>query len=152
MANFHLITVGKLRDSGLKNVEDGYLKRLKTLNLKIHELKSKSEDVNAEADLVLKRISVLAKDRNYKIITLEEKGAEYDSPTFSDFVRKLNETTENIFFVLGGSAGHGESILKNKTTSFSLGKLTYPHQLARIIFVEQFYRAQTIIDNHPYHK
>ena len=151
MRTIHLITVGKLKDSNYEAIENDYLKRITSFKLHIHEVKAHSEDLKKEADEVIKKINDNS-NGSFKLVTLMEKGKNYDSPAFSNFVFDLLEDNQPIFFVIGGAAGHGEAVLNATTHKLSLGKLTYPHKLARVLLVEQLYRAQTIQSGHPYHK
>jgi len=129
-----LIVVGKLKDKNLEEIERGYLKRIPTL--KIIEVK-KEEDVLAKVkgDLYL----------------LEEKGKLMDSPEFSNWLYKSMEKNE-FSLAIGGAAGHHQSVISASKGSISLSPLTFPHKLARILLVEQLYRAMTLREGHPYHK
>lgn len=151
MRDLHLITVGKLKDKHIEKLEDDYLKRLKLPKLKIHEVKSHSENLQLEANEVLKKIDDIAK--NAFVVLMAENGNLYDSPKFSNWLYNHIETKqEPIILVIGGASGHGEEVLKRANGKLSLSPLTYPHKLARLLLVEQLYRAQTIFQNHPYHK
>ena len=80
-----------------------------------------------------------------------EKGKQFTSIDFSRwFFDKIS--TQKIIFIIGGAAGHGEEILAKGHFKLSLSELTYPHKLARLLLVEQIYRAITIKNNHPYNK
>lgn len=153
MKDIYLITVGKLKDKNIEALEKNYLKRLKIPSLHIHEVKSHSENLKAEADEVLKKINDLCKESRPYIILMAENGKLYDSPKFSQWFYNILETRqEKIFLVIGGAAGHGEKVLEASKAKLSLSPLTYPHKLARLLLVEQLYRAQTIYQGHPYHK
>lgn len=151
MKKTHLIVVGKLKDKHLESIENDYLKRLKNSSLVIHEVKANAENQEFEAREVLKKISDLSKSENPFIVTLTEFGKEYDSPDFSKWLFKRVESNSSVVFIIAGATGHGEEVLKLSNESISLSKLTFPHKIARILFVEQFYRAITIHDGHPYH-
>ena len=149
MKEVHLITVGKLKDSNIESLEKDFLKRINTIAFKIHEVKARGEDLKAEANEVMSKLSSL--DSSYPIL-LAENGKQRTSPDFSKFLFNLLEDNLKPVFIIGGAAGHGEEILKLAKAKISLGELTYPHKLARLLFVEQIYRAQTIHAGHPYHK
>ena len=86
------------------------------------------------------------------IILLDEKGSEYSSVDFSSFIQKnMNKGYKNIMFVVGGPFGFSEMIYKLNLPKLSLSKMTFSHQMIRLIFIEQLYRAMTIIKNEPYH-
>ncbi len=147
----HLITVGKLKDKNLEAIENSYLKRIKNPDLQIHEVKAKAENKDQEASVVLKKIKDISKDQTPFIICLSEFGKEYESPDFSKWIFNIIEEQKIVIFVIAGAEGHGAELLSAAQAKLSLSKLTFPHKIARIIFVEQFYRALTIKNNHPYH-
>lgn len=149
MKGVHLIVVGKLKDKNLETLETDYLKRIKNPNLIIHEVKSCEERLDEEAFEVIKKIDSIGKGR---IILLAEKGKQFDSPEFSKWMFSHLEINQNLFLVIGGASGHGQAIQERADECISLGKLTYPHKLARLLLVEQIYRGVTIRDGHPYHK
>ena len=129
MKVIHIIVVGKLKDKNLEEIEQTYLKRVPTL--KIIEVK-KEEDVisKVKGDLYL----------------LEEKGKLMDTPDFSKWLYSSMEKNE-FSLVIGGAAGHHQSVI-----SAAKGSLSFPHKLARILLVEQIYRAVSLKEGHPYHK
>lgn len=145
----HLITVGKLKDKNLETIENDYLKRIAQPKLIIHEVKASAENKDAEALTVVKKIESIHK--NAFVILLTEFGKEFESPKFSKWhFSKLTENQE-VIYVICGAEGPGEELKKRANFKLSLGKFTMPHKLARIILVEQLYRAQTIHTGHPYH-
>lgn len=149
MKEVHLITVGKLKDSNIETLENDFVKRINGINFKIHEVKSRGEDLKAEANEVISKLSSI--DSAYPIL-LAENGKQRTSPDFSKYLFGLLEDSMKPVFIIGGAAGHGEEVLNLAKAKISLGELTYPHKLARLLFVEQIYRAQTIHTGHPYHK
>lgn len=150
MKDIHLIVVGKLKDKNLEALEDQYLKRIKSPKLHIHEVKSQKENLDLEANEVEKKLNDIGKV--YPIL-LAENGKLVDSEKFSNWLFDLIETRhEKIVFIIGGASGHGKKIIDKSLASLSLSPMTYPHKLARVLFVEQVYRAITINSGHPYHK
>lgn len=147
----HLITVGKLKDKNLEAIENDYLKRIKNPKLKIHEVKAKAEKKDLEAQVVIKKIMDISKSEKSYIVALSEFGEEFYSPKFSSWITHKIENFQHLIFVIGGAEGHGNALLEITQAKISLSKLTFPHKIARILFVEQFYRALTIRDGHPYH-
>jgi 23S rRNA (pseudouridine1915-N3)-methyltransferase len=100
-----------------------------------------------EAELILKII----KTDNY-LILLDEKGKEFNSIQFSNQMQKLMTSLQSdLIFVVGGPFGFDQTIYKRANMLLSLSKMTCSHQLIRLVFLEQFYRAMTIIRNEPYH-
>ncbi|MFZ4712655.1 MAG: 23S rRNA (pseudouridine(1915)-N(3))-methyltransferase RlmH [Bacteriovoracaceae bacterium] len=147
----HLIVVGKLKDSHLEAIEADYLKRIANPLLKIHEVKASAENKAAEGEAVQKKIRDISPNSAH-VILLAENGKLLDSPKFSEWLYTLvEEKSEKLIFVIAGAEGHSEEMLQIAQGKISLSALTFPHKLARILFIEQFYRAQTIKRNHPYH-
>lgn len=151
MKPVHLIIVGKLKDRNLETIESDYLKRLNSFKLQIHEVKNHGSDQDIEAGHVLKKINDLSPDQNHELVLLSEFGKTYESPDFSKWFFNKLELNSKIIMVIAGALGHGEEVLKLKHSKLSLSPLTFPHKIARVILVEQLYRAQTIKSGHPYH-
>lgn len=100
-----------------------------------------------EGGLILKHIQT-----SDKLILLDENGKEYNSPAFSSFIQQqMNSGIKNLIFVVGGPYGFSEEIYKRANGKVSLSKMTFSHQMVRLFFVEQVYRAMTILKNEPYH-
>lgn len=113
-------------------------------------MKASAENKNAEGEEIQKKIKDIGNPAH--VILLAENGKTFDSPKFSEWLNSLVEhKLEKIIFVIAGAEGHSPEMLKLAQEKISLSLLTFPHKLARIIFVEQFYRAQTIKRGHPYH-
>lgn len=160
----YLIAVGKLKDPALEALERDYKERMHPHKLEIIEIKSKinsackdaiREGLEKEGEEVVRKIEELSKGSSRKVILLAEQGKLFDSTQFSQMIFNLvaggNQAVKKIFFVIGGAHGHGPAVLKIHDQLISLSPLTFPHRIARIVFVEQFYRAQTIHSRHPYH-
>ena len=151
MRDLHLIVVGKLNDKNIKDLEQDYYKRLTIPKLHIHEARAHSEDLTKEAKEVRAILDDISKNENPFIVLLMEKGKQFTSVDFSKWLSGINDR-QNVVFIIGGAAGHGEEIIKRAHLKLSLSELTYPHKLARLLLVEQIYRAQTIAAGHPYNK
>lgn len=151
MKDLHLIVVGKLNDKNIEELERDYFKRLTNPKLTIHEVKSHAEDLQKEAREVLSKIDDLSKQENPYIVLMMEKGKQFTSVDFSKWLSNIYER-QSVIFIIGGASGHGEAVIKKAHFKLSLSELTYPHKLARLLLVEQIYRAQTIVANHPYNK
>lgn len=111
--------------------------------------KSESPDSikDKEADIILKKLE----EKDY-LILLDEKGKEFDSIEFAGFLEKLpNFSSKKIVFLIGGAFGFSNKIYERANFKISLSKMTYSHQLIRLIFAEQLYRGYTIIKNEKYH-
>ncbi len=100
-----------------------------------------------EGELILKKIGDSA-----HVVLLDEKGREYTSNSFAQYIQKLmNSGQKHIYFVTGGAYGFSENVYRRANAKVSLSKMTTTHQLVRLFFSEQLYRAFTILHNHPYH-
>lgn len=159
MNKFKLIVVGKLKESYLKDMEEEYLTRLsKYAQIELIEIKDKKipdnaskkeEDnvKNAETAEILKYI----KENDY-VILLDLNGKEYDSIEFSNWINDTFNSKQKITFVIAGSLGYGDEIYKFAKEKVKLSRLTFTHQMARIIFLEQIYRSFKILNHETYHK
>lgn len=148
-----LIVVGKMKDYFQKASED-YQKRIKPFaNLKIIEIKETNTDdinknLNTEAKDIINNINT-----NDYVITLEIDGKAIDSIAFSHFIFDHYLYNDRVItFIIGGSNGIGQEVLNRSNYAISFGKITYPHQLMRVILLEQIYRAIMINNNSKYHK
>lgn len=154
--NIKLIVVGKNEQKYLKEALDIYIKRLthyinfeivvlpdvkNAKNMSVSELKDK------EAELILKHSA-----KADKVVLLDEKGKEYSSVEFSKYIEKqMNASLKTLAFVVGGAFGFSEKVYSQANEKLSISKMTFSHQMIRLLFVEQLYRAFTIIKGEPYH-
>lgn len=148
---FNLIVVGKLRDNHLEAIENDYLKRINNPELIIHEVKASAENKEAEGEAILKKIRDLSMGGGTHLVAMTEWGKRSTSVAFAEWTKTLIERPAKIFFLISGAEGFSDEILKTCQERISLSELTFPHKLARILLVEQLYRAQTIRSGHPYH-
>jgi len=86
------------------------------------------------------------------LIALVPSGRTMESPAWAETLQKLSETYQRVAFVIGGPNGLSEAVLKKSRLQLSLSPMTFPHELARVIFLEQLYRAFTILNHEKYHK
>lgn len=151
MKSFHLICVGKLKDPHLEAIEEDYLKRLTQPTLTIHEVRASAENKEAEGDAVLKKLKELEKEGALHRVAMTEWGKKRTSVEFAQWTEQLLERPSKIVFIIAGAEGFSEAFLKQCQERISLSDLTFPHKLARLLLIEQLYRAQTIRVGHPYH-
>jgi 23S rRNA (pseudouridine1915-N3)-methyltransferase len=144
----HLIVVGKLKDSHLEAIEADYLKRINNPELIIHELKASAENKEAEGEVILKKVKDLGGGH---VVAMTEWGKRFTSVAFAEWSTSLIERSSRLIFVIAGAEGFSSEVLNLCQERLSLSELTFPHKLARILLVEQLYRAQTIRSGHPYH-
>ena len=151
-----LLTIGKTEDKYLLEGLDIYLKRLKHYIsfkiLEIPELKgtkslSREQQKSKEAELIFKNIH-----SSDHVILLDEKGQEFSSKQFSNFLnKKMVGGQQHLVFIVGGPYGFSEEIYLRSNEKISLSRMTYSHQMIRLLFTEQLYRAYTILKGEPYH-
>lgn len=154
------LTVGKIKETYLKEGLKEYAKRLsKYCKLEIVEVADeKTPDFldGSQVELVLKKegerlLKCLPKDAY--VVTLEISGQQLTSQQFASKIDSLAVGgVSHIVFVIGGSLGLGKNILEKSDFSLSFSKMTFPHQLMRVILLEQIYRSYRIIKGEPYHK
>ena len=157
--NIKIYAIGKIKDFYKAGVDE-YLKRISGYSkIEVIELKDESI-IDKPSDLEIKkaidnegkRVLSLLKNNEF-LIGLDLNKKEMDSVEFSKFlIEKLESNGSNISFVIGGSYGLSEELKKRVNTSISISKFTLPHQLARLVLVEQIFRAFKIINNETYHK
>lgn len=152
MKKVFLIVVGKNKTDSLVKEEQQYLKRIKAFKLETIELKHfDSKEKNDEQ--VIQKIKSISGNQTPKVILLEETGELQTSTKFSrEVFNFLEESSGPVIFVIGGAEGHGDRIKQSTKHHLSLSKMTLPHRFARLVLIEQLYRAETINTGHPYHK
>ena len=154
--NIKLIPVGKTDNPALQQLISTYEKRLSYyINFDLQLLpdiknsKSLSEEQQKikEGELILSYI-----EPSHHLILLDERGKEYTSIAFADELqKKMNSGIKQLTFVIGGPYGFSQAVYQRANSKLSLSKLTFSHQMIRLFFVEQLYRAFTILRNEPYH-
>ena len=151
-----LIQIGKTEDKNLNALISIYESRLKhyvTFNtMTIPELKN-TKSLSPE-ELKKKEEDLLNKYTANKdvVILLDEHGKEISSKEFAALLQnKMNQSVKEICFIIGGAFGFSETIKKSAIIKLSLSKMTFTHQMTRLLFIEQLYRAFTIIKNESYH-
>ena len=150
-----LLVVGKTTDTHIELLIQEYQKRLThyipfALQI-IPELKNTKsltpeQQKQAEGELILRAITP-----NTDLVLLDEHGKEFRSVEFADYVQKRMSSGRDVVFVVGGPYGFSEGVCQRANGKISLSKMTFSHQMVRLFFVEQLYRAMTILRGEPYH-
>ena len=141
-----IVCVGKVKEKYLRDAVNDYEKRIGKYN-KIDIIEVDDSNINEERDRILKNIG----NRDY-VITLEIDGHEIDSVELANKIDKLFITNSTITFVIGGSYGLHNDVKNRSDYNLSFSKFTFPHQLFRVILLEQIYRCFKILNNETYHK
>tara|TARA_X000000368_G_scaffold416914_1_gene411925 strand:- start:1017 stop:1484 length:468 start_codon:yes stop_codon:yes gene_type:complete len=148
------IAIGKTKSQDFSSLIKSYLSKITHyINFEfiiineIKSIKNKNIQKSKEAESILKNIKA-----DSHIILLDENGKELSSVFFSKFIQHhLNSSKKEIIFIIGGAYGFSDKLLKRANEKISLSKMTFSHQMVRIIFLEQLYRSFTILKNEPYH-
>lgn len=155
-----IITVGKIKEKFYRDAIDEYSKRLsKYCKLEIKEVQDEKTPDNASETV---NQQILAKEgerirnlipKDSYVIVLAIEGKKYDSVGFAKMIENAGiRGVSNITFIIGGSLGIQEEIKRFAQDSISFSDMTFPHQLMRVILLEQIYRGYRIISGEPYHK
>ena len=151
-----LAVIGKTSIGYLKQGIDEYIKRLKhyvPFEIKyiddIKNTKNISEDQQKRTEGA-KILSLL--DKSYFVVLLDEHGKEYTSMQYSSYIQKrMLSGAKKVVFVIGGPYGFSQEVYDRANDKISFSKMTFNHEMIRLIFTEQLYRAYTIINHEPYH-
>lgn len=140
-----IICVGKLKEKYLTDACNEYLKRISKYT-KIEIIELKDSNINDEKEAILKHLN-----KDY-IICLDIDGIMIDSPTLAYKIDNILINNPNITFIIGGSFGLHDDIKRLSSYRLSFSRLTFPHQLFRVMLLEQIYRGFKILNNETYHK
>lgn len=151
-----LICIGKTDDIELRKLISNYENRLKHYvkfnflflpDLKDTKNLSQEQQKTKEAHLIEKQLKT-----SDVVVLLDENGKQFSSVNFSEFLnKKMNSGCKRLVFIIGGPFGFAKTLRQKYTVKISLSKMTFSHQMIRLIFIEQLYRANTILRNEPYH-
>ncbi|HEX7790580.1 MAG TPA: 23S rRNA (pseudouridine(1915)-N(3))-methyltransferase RlmH [Afipia sp.] len=155
-----VIAIGRLKQGPERELADRYRERFDDIGrklgfrgLEIHEIpESRARDVAARMADEAAAISALIPDKS-SIIALDERGETIDSATFARHLgRWRDESVRTAVFLIGGADGLSPELRRKVKLSVAFGKATWPHQMVRVMLLEQIYRAATILSGHPYHR
>lgn len=150
---FHLLTVGRSQ-TAYRSLIDDYTKRINkyvhfeelTVKYKAGKNQSSSEVKKLEGEKILEKIP-----KKDAIFLLDEKGKQLSSKGLALQLQKQMQLTRDCWFVIGGAYGFSDAVYHSADHLISLSKMTFNHQMVRLFFTEQIYRALTIMHKHPYH-
>jgi 23S rRNA (pseudouridine1915-N3)-methyltransferase len=151
---FHVVAVGRMRDGGIRAACADYTKRLRPyLRIEVHEVPDvrRASDAEAakkeEAQALLRRVPPRARQ-----VVITRSGSLGDSRRFAERLEQWREDAKDVAFVIGGAHGLHRELLDGADERLSLSPLTFPHDIARLLLLEQLYRGSTILRGMPYHK
>lgn len=147
-----IIAVGRLKAGPETSLIDSYLKRL-PWPVTIRQVDERRPIKGAERQAREAELIRGAIPEGALVVALDERGKVYDSPQFAEALADWREhRSDHIVFLIGGADGFAPGIRDRADVKLALGPMTWPHALARVMLVEQIYRAYTILKGHPYHK
>lgn len=155
MLNINIYSFAKNKQQFIADGEAEYLKRLRPYSkLKLTELSVKGRQDTPENIKALEARTLLDKCGSTDfLIALDEKGKSFTSEQFADFLQsKMNTGISSFSFAIGGPYGWNSAVTQRANLTMSLSNMTYTAQMSRLILIEQFYRAVTLLNNIPYHK
>lgn len=154
-----VLTVGKLKDQAYRDLEAHYLKLLSRYGpaevVEVRDTKlgakrlsgaEREKAVASEAENLLAKVP-----ENTRLICLDERGKEMDSKQLAIWLEERTHEGRDLVFALGGPLGHAQAVRERADDTLALGRLTLPHQMARVVVLEQLYRCWTIIRGETYH-
>lgn len=151
-----LLVIGKTDASYFIDAVNEYRKRLEHYisfeiqvipDIKNSKNLSAEQQKEKEGELILKNMSA----GDY-LVLLDDKGKEYTSIKFAEYIeRKMHTVSKKLIFVIGGPYGFSQTVYNKANEKITLSRMTFSHQMVRLIFIEQLYRAMTILNNEPYH-
>jgi len=150
--NITIAAVGRMKAGPEKILWDDYAKRL-NWNLSLKEVEEKNPLKPAQMKIKEAALLLNAIPKDATLIALDQNGRSLSSPAFAKKIGGFQDDgIQGLAFVIGGSDGLDKSILDKAQMKIAMGEMTWPHMLARVMLLEQTYRAQCILAGHPYHK
>lgn len=149
------LVVGKTTDAHIDALVQEYIKRLGhyvpfamqvIAELKNTKALTVEQQKQAEGEMIMRSIPASA-----DVVLLDERGKEYRSVEYADYIQKKMSSGRDVVFVVGGPYGFSDAVYQRANGKISLSKMTFSHQMVRLFFVEQLYRAMTILRGEPYH-
>lgn len=157
--NITVICVGKIKEKFFTDAINEYLKRLsrfaktEIIEVKDEKIPDNASEKECEAILEKEGSAIISKiPKNSYVITLCIEGTEMSSPALADKIKYMSMEASHLTFIIGGSLGLWENVKKLSKLRLSFGKMTLPHQLMRVVLLEQIYRGFKILSNESYHK
>ena len=142
--------IGKTKEPAIEALTDEYLKRISRY-AEVTGVALKDEAATLSLASGGRDRSGPQNKERHKLVLLDARGKQFSSEELADFLEREQVNATPLLFAIGGSDGFSEEARRRAGFTLSLGKMTLPHELARVVLVEQLYRAFTILKNHPYH-
>jgi 23S rRNA (pseudouridine1915-N3)-methyltransferase len=154
-----VIAVGRLKQGPERELAERYRERFDDIGrklgfrgLEVHEIpESRARDAATRVAEEAAAISAQLPEK-YVLLALDERGKSLDSATFAQHLGRFRDEARDVIFVIGGADGLSPELRRNAKLTIAFGAATWPHQIVRIMLLEQIYRAATILAGHPYHR
>ena len=151
-----LLVIGKTAEKSMTALIDNYVRRINFyIPFEIIHLTDakNTKNMSEEQQKICEGVSLLKKlESSDYVVLLDEHGKEFTSMEFSRYIeKKTHNVPKRLAFVVGGPYGFSEDVKQRANEKISLSKMTFSHEMVRLFFVEQIYRAMTILNNEPYH-
>ena len=148
-----IISIGNRTPKSIQDILYKYTSRFDNyFKIELLEIKSEKNFQSIEQKKLQEAKKILKLINNDFIVSLDENGCPWSSKDLSENLSKWMQSFPKVTFIIGGADGLDKKIIEDSNLVWSLSKLTLPHNLVKIILVEQLYRASTILNNHPYHR
>jgi len=148
-----IVAIGERMPTWVAEGFDEYRKRLsRELPLELIEIKPPARGRDLRRAMAEEGEALLAAARDAHVIALDGRGSIWSSEQLAGQLQRWRMGGRDLAFLIGGAEGHAEAVLQRADQRWSLGPLTLPHMLVRLILAEQLYRATTIVAGHPYHR
>ena len=154
-----VISIGRLKQGPERELAERYRERFEDIGrklgfrgLEIHEIpESRARDAATRIAEEAAAISALIPEK-YVLVALDERGKSIDSAGFAAHLGRFRDEARDVIFVIGGADGLSPELRRKAKTVVAFGAATWPHQMVRVMLLEQIYRAATILAGHPYHR
>jgi 23S rRNA (pseudouridine1915-N3)-methyltransferase len=153
--SLHFVWIGKTKDANCRGLIDDYLERIRRfVRVDVSQLKEQAGGADEKRLIAAEGAKILeAIERDDFVVLLDEKGKEFRSQEFSEFlIARQQAGTKRLLFVIGGFAGVSDEVKQRASVQMALSRMTLTHELARVVLAEQVYRAFTLSAGLPYHK
>jgi len=148
-----IISIGNKMPAWINEAYDSYISKFnRDFTLQLIEIKPEKKFDSIEQKKLSETEKILSHVDKEFLIVLDEKGLQFSSQELAQKLKHWSEHFKHITFIIGGADGVHENILHKANLIWSLSKLTFPHAFVRVLIAEQLYRAQSILENHPYHR
>jgi len=148
-----IISIGNKMPTWINETYDSYISKFnRDFTLQLIEIKPEKKFDSIEQKKLSETEKILSHVDKEFLIVLDEKGLQFSSQELAQKLKHWSEHFKHITFIIGGADGVHEDILHKANLIWSLSKLTFPHAFVRVLIAEQLYRAQSILENHPYHR